>query len=130
MSINKRFPGQGIAAGQIMQGAGTSKIGIIVDSDVDITNLSKVMHAVATRWQPYPAGLIIPQTFSMGVDPSMQKRGITSKIIIDATKQLPIEGGPESWPPVSRVVLEEKAPDSFKNVDEKWEQYWKNWDNS
>jgi len=128
MSINKRFPGQGLAAGQIMQGAGTSKIGIIVDSDVDITNLSKVMHAVATRWQPYPAGLIIPQTFSMGVDPSMQKRGITSKIIIDATKQLPIEGGPENWPPVSRVILEDKAPESFKNVDEKWDEYWKNWD--
>jgi 3-polyprenyl-4-hydroxybenzoate decarboxylase len=63
----------------------------------------------------------------MALDPSAPKRMLTSKIVIDATQQLPEEGGPKSWPPVSRVALEEKAPGSFKMVDEKWAEYWKNW---
>ena len=52
---------------------------------------------------------------------------LAGKIIIDATKQLPAEGGPKKWAPVSRVLLEEKAPDSFKVVNEKWDEYWKGW---
>ena len=46
---------------------------IMHGSDVDITNMSKVLHAVATLWQPHPASLIVLQTFSMGVDPSMRQ---------------------------------------------------------
>ncbi|RMF96303.1 MAG: UbiD family decarboxylase, partial [Candidatus Schekmanbacteria bacterium] len=127
MSIQKRFPGMGISAGQVALGLTTSKIMIVVDDDVDVTNISDVLHAVATRWQPYPASLIIPQTFNMGIDPSIKQRGISSKIVIDATKQLPIEGGPAEWPLVSKVQLEKMAPESFKLVDEKWDEYWKEW---
>jgi hypothetical protein len=29
---------------------------------------------------------------------------------------------------VSRVLLEEKAPESFELVNEKWAEYWKNWE--
>ncbi|MBI5376586.1 MAG: UbiD family decarboxylase [Candidatus Schekmanbacteria bacterium] len=127
LSIDKRFPGQGISAGQVFLGMSTSKVAIVVDKDIDVTNLPRVLNAVATRWQPHPASLIINQAFSMGVDPSMKQRGISSKIVIDATRQLPLEGGPSSWPPVSRVLLEEKAPESFSLVDGKWQEYWKNW---
>ncbi len=130
VSINKRFPGEGVAVGQLVAGArffGTSKIIVVVDKDVDVTNVSQVLHAVATRWQPYPASVIIPQTQGMQLDPSTPIRGVTSKIIIDATQQLPQEGGPKSWAPVSRTLLEEKAPDSFKLVDEKWADYWKDY---
>jgi len=108
LSIKKRFPGQGIAAGQIASGLPTGKIFIVVDDDVDVTNITEVLHAVSTRWQPHPA--------------------LTSKIIIDATRQLPAEGGPKKWSPVSRVLLEEKAPESFKLVNEKWAEYWRNWE--
>jgi len=58
----------------------------------------------------------------------MSQRLLTSKIIIDATRQLPAEGGPKEWAPVSRVLLEEKAPESFELVNEKWAEYWKNWE--
>jgi len=128
LSIKKRFPGQGIAAGQIASGLPTGKIFIVVDDDVDVTNITEVLHAVSTRWQPHPASLIIPQANSFAIDPSMPQRLLTSKIIIDATRQLPAEGGPKKWSPVSRVLLEEKAPESFKLVNEKWAEYWRNWE--
>jgi 4-hydroxy-3-polyprenylbenzoate decarboxylase len=130
VSIDKRFPGEGIATGQLVAGArffGTTKIVIVVDKDIDPTNIIQVLHAVATRWQPHPASLIVPQTRGMLLDPSQKHRGVTSKIIIDATQQLPNEGGPESWPPASRVLLQEKAPESFELVDNKWPEYWKEW---
>jgi len=63
-------------------------------------------------------------------DPSLPKRGMTSKIVIDATRQFPEEGGPESWPPVSRELLEEGAPNLFNEVDENWDDYLKNWPSS
>ena len=130
LSINKRLPGDGMAAGQLAAAArffGTTKIVIVVDNDIDVTNITHVLHAVATRWQPYPASLIIPQTWGIPLDPSASKMFLTSKIIIDATRQLPSEGGPKSWAPVSRVLLEEKSPQSFKRVEENWAEYWKNW---
>jgi 4-hydroxy-3-polyprenylbenzoate decarboxylase len=130
LSINKRLPGEGMAAGQLAAAArflGTAKIVIVVDKDIDATNISQVLHAMATRWQPHPASLIIPQTWSIPLDPSSPKMFLTSKIVIDATQQLPAEGGPQSWQPVSRVLLEEKAPESFGIVEKKWAEYWKDW---
>jgi hypothetical protein len=35
---------------------------------------------------------------------------MSSKIIIDATRQLPAEGGPKDWPVDNRAILEAKAP--------------------
>jgi 4-hydroxy-3-polyprenylbenzoate decarboxylase len=127
LSIDKKFPGQGITAGQLFLGISTSKIAIVVDKDIDVTNLTEVLHAVATRWQPYPASLIMPQIHTMGVDPSMTQRFLTSKIIIDATQQLPEEGGPKSWPEVSRVLLQQMAPQAFDLANKKWPEYWKEW---
>ena len=127
LSIKKKFPGQGIAAGQIAAGSPTGKIFIVVDDDIDVTNISQVLHAVATRWQPDPATLIIPQSNTFTIDPSTPQRLMTSKIVIDATRQLPTEGGPKKWAPVSRVLLQEKAPESFELVEKKWAEYWKDW---
>ena len=130
LSIDKRLPGEGMAAGQLVAAArflGTSKIVVVVDKDVDVTNMTQVLHAMATRWQPHPASLIIPQTWSIPLDPSSPKMFVTSKIVIDATQQLPAEGGPSSWQPVSRVLLDEQAPESFGLVEKKWSEYWKDW---
>jgi 3-polyprenyl-4-hydroxybenzoate decarboxylase len=127
LSINKRFPGQGIAAGQIAAGGPTGKIIIVVDKDVDVMNITEVLHAVATRWQPDPASLIIPQSFITTPDPSAPRRMQSSKIVIDATRQLPAEGGPKSFPPLNRNLLQEKAPQSFEIVEKKWAEYLKEW---
>ena len=129
LSVKKRFAGVGITAG--LQAAANSflaKVIIIVDEDVDIFDHRKVLHAVGSRWQPNDASLIIPKMTAMPLDPSSPIRGMTSKIIIDATKQLPEEGGPPSWPAVSRQLLEEAFPQVFDLIDGKWDEYWKDFE--
>jgi 3-polyprenyl-4-hydroxybenzoate decarboxylase len=128
LRIDKRFPGQGMAAGQIAAASPVGKIFIVVDKDVDVMNITEVLHAVATRWQPHPATLIIPQANSFMIDPSMPKRLVTSKIIIDATRQLPLEGGPKSFARLNRNILQEEAPQSFEIVEKKWPEYLKDWE--
>ncbi|MBI5376593.1 MAG: UbiD family decarboxylase [Candidatus Schekmanbacteria bacterium] len=127
LSIEKRFPGQGISAGEVLLGASTAKVAIVVDKDVDVTDMTQVLHAVATRWQPYPGSLIINHDFRPSVDPSTKKNKLSSKIVIDATRQFPEEGGPDSFAPLSRNILQQMAPDAFGIVDKNWQEYWKNW---
>jgi len=123
-AIDKKRPGEGMVAGQLIAATRfLSKVVIVVDGDIDILDTNKVFQAMGARWQPHPASLVIPQTSGMPLDPSAPKRGLTSKIVIDATRQLPEEGGPEIWPPISSLVLKEKCPEAFDLVDEKWADY-------
>ncbi len=127
-SINKRMPGEGMTAGQHIAAADLfAKIIIVVDGDVDVHDKDQVFHALGTRWQPDPASLIIPQTRGMPLDPSAPTRWLTSKAIIDATRQLPAEGGPEHWPQVSRVLLDEQSPETQELVARRWAEYWQGW---
>ena len=45
---------------------------------------------------------------------------MSSKIVIDATRQWPEEGGPQVYPERNRTLLLNGAPDVFKRVDEKF----------
>ena len=58
------------------------------------------------------------------LDPSTPQRRLTSKMIIDATRQFPEEGGPDPWPSLSRDILEQQYPTAFEQVDAKWDDYW------
>jgi len=128
VSIDKRLPGEGMVAGQhIAAGDMFSKAIIVVDADIDLHDKAQIFHAVGTRWQPYPASLLIPQTKGFPLDPSAPTRWLTSKMVIDATRQLPTEGGPQKWPAVSRVLLDEQSPGTRRLVDGRWAEYWKNW---
>jgi UbiD family decarboxylase len=130
LSIKKRFPGEGMTAGQLVAAGDLfAKVVIVLDEDVDVHDMTQVFHSLGTRWQPDPASLLIPQTRGMPLDPSQPKRWITSKIVIDATKQFPNEGGPAVWPEVSRVLLDDESPETFDLVDERWADYWKGWSN-
>ncbi|HEX9881500.1 MAG TPA: UbiD family decarboxylase domain-containing protein, partial [Hyphomicrobium sp.] len=123
-SLDKTRAGEGMVAGQLIAATRfLSKVIVVVDSDVDILDPTLVLQAVGARWQPYPASLLIHQTSGMPLDPSAPKRGLTSKIVIDATKQLPDEGGPAEWPPISSLVLKEMCPEAFDLVEEKWAGY-------
>ena len=51
----------------------------------------------------------------------------TSKIVIDATKQWPEEGGPKVYPERNRVLLEQGAPEVFAQVDAEFGELLKNW---
>jgi 4-hydroxy-3-polyprenylbenzoate decarboxylase len=128
VSIDKRLPGDGMIAGQhLAAGDMFSKAIIVVDRDIDLHNKEQVFHALGTRWQPDPASLLIRQTKGFPLDPSAPTRWLTSKMVIDATRQLPAEGGPEKWPAVSRVLLDEQSPGTRELVDRRWPEYWKNW---
>lgn len=54
------------------------------------------------------------------MDPSQPDRMKTSKIVIDASRQLPDEGGPAHYARTNRSILETEAPEAFKRVDAKW----------
>jgi 3-polyprenyl-4-hydroxybenzoate decarboxylase len=97
---------------------------VIVDKDIEPSNIPRVLHAMGTRWQPVPASLMISHSIHMPIDPSLKEPFMSSKIIIDATRQLPSEGGPDSWAPDLRTVMEERAPEAFEIVDRKWDEYF------
>ena len=58
------------------------------------------------------------------LDPSVPTRGMTSKVVIDATRQLPAEGGPADWPAANRQLLVDGAPESFDLVRRRWDEYF------
>ena len=49
---------------------------------------------------------------------------LSSKIVIDATRQQPGEGGPDIYPEDNRTAIEEKAPEAFALVDRNWSAYF------
>jgi 4-hydroxy-3-polyprenylbenzoate decarboxylase len=126
--IDKRLPGEGIEMGMLILGyrmvGFSKKVVIVVDKDVDPTDMSRVMHAMGTRWQPHPASLIVPQTIHIPIDPSCRELFLSSKIVIDATRQQPGEGGPDVYPEDNRTAVLEKAPGAFALVDKKWDTYF------
>lgn len=128
ISIDKKLPGEGMAAGQhLAANIGLNKVVIVVDKDINILEPSQILHALGARWQP-AASLLIPQTQMMMPDPSRRHWALSSKMIIDATRQLEAEGGPKGWPPLNRELLVSGAPGCFALVDGKWDDYMKGWD--
>ena len=54
------------------------------------------------------------------LDPAAPDRKTTSKIIIDATRQWPEEGGPPFYQELNRTVFEREAPEAMASVAERW----------
>lgn len=118
MAIDKTGPGQGLAAGRrIAQRNPIAKVVIVVDKDVDVMDRTQVFFAMGSRWQPHPAAEILKDAVGIITDPSQPVQGRTSKIVIDATRQLPEEGGRESFPETNRALLEQGAPEALAEVD-------------
>jgi 4-hydroxy-3-polyprenylbenzoate decarboxylase len=129
VSIDKTAPGQGVAVGEKLGKFNpVAKVVIVVDKDVDVMDLSQVVAAMSSRWQPHPATRIYENLPGLPLDPSQPTRMKTSKIVIDATRQWPEEGGPKSFPKTNRATLVEGAPDAFGRVDAKWAEIIANWE--
>jgi 4-hydroxy-3-polyprenylbenzoate decarboxylase len=121
VSIKKNKPGEALEIGKrIAQIVGIAKVIVMVDDDLEVLDRVEMMHAIGSRWQPQPATAIIPESRGMPLDPSLVKRPMTSKIVIDATRQWPEEGGPKAYQALNRAELERMAPDSFTRVDANW----------
>ena len=82
---------------------------IAVDDDIDIYNLTDVMWAVSTRCNPQNDINMVPGTMTSWLDPS--SRGLTGKMMIDATKKEDFTGEIPTYPDESmtraRRILEQ-----------------------
>ena len=111
VSIKQRYPGHarqaGHVAAQCRAGAYLGRITVVVDEDIDITDLSEVMWAVCTRADPESSLDIIHRAWSGPLDPAIEpgKKGFNSRLVIDATR-------PWEWrdrfPPAIGPTPEEK----------------------
>lgn len=111
LAINKTEPGQGLAIGKAVAGFDPiAKITVVLDDDVNLLNQQDILRAIVSRWQPYPATYILEQGRGIIIDPSQREPRRTSKIAIDATRQWPEEGGPDSFAGNSRDLLNELEP--------------------
>ena len=128
MSIDKTAPGQGIEAGKkIVSGFGIAKVVIVLDKDVNVLNHTEVLAAVGARWQPKSAFYIVDEGPGLFTDPSQPSYGRTSKIVIDATRQWPEEGGKENFPESNRALLEKGAPNAIAEVNELYMDILRGW---
>ena len=122
VSIKKQKPGEALEIGKrIAQIVGIAKVVVVVDDDIEVLDRTAVMHTLGSRWQPAPATAIIPESRGMPLDPSLTKRPMTSKVVIDATRQWPEEGGPAQYQALNRTELERLAPEAFNRIDSRWD---------
>ena len=129
IKIKKTEPGQGLKAGKRLASiVPLFKVTIVVDEDVDILNWYEVGLAVGARYTPATATEIFSGR-GMPLDPSadQEDRYASSKLVIDATRQWPEEGGPEVYPQLNRTLLEELAPDAFDIAKGNWGDVIDSW---
>lgn len=130
MSIDKKEDGEGLKSGlAVAKRNPIAKVVVVVDKDINILSHREVLFAIGSRWQPYPASKILERAFGLQTDPSQVKPNRTSKIVIDATRQFPGEGGRDEFPMTNREYLVQGAPDAFAEADqyltpilEQWER--------
>jgi 4-hydroxy-3-polyprenylbenzoate decarboxylase len=121
ISIRKTAPGQAIEIAKPMAMFNPlARVVIVVDDDIDVMDSTAVRFAVGSRWQPALATEIFENRRAFPLDPAAPDRKTTSKIIIDATRQWPEEGGPEKYPDYSRQVLSDFDPEIFDRIDKAW----------
>lgn len=117
VSIKQRYPGHARQAGHVAamcrQGAYLGRFVVVVDEDIDVTDLNEVMWAVTTRADPERDFDIIKRAWSGPLDPAIEpgKKGFNSRVIIDATRpyewreKFPPAIGPE---PVEKQITRER----------------------
>ncbi len=95
-----------------------ARLVVVVDEDIDPSNLADVMWAVATRCEPADGIDIVRNAWSSALDPRIppdqKDRGVTShsKAIIDACKPFPWR---DRFPKASALSAEEA-----RQIEEKW----------
>jgi UbiD family decarboxylase len=90
ISIEKQLEGDGKNALLAAFAAHPSlKHAVVVDSDIDVFNISDVEWAIATRFQACEDLLVIENVRGSTLDPSAdQETGMTAKMGVDATRPL------------------------------------------
>jgi len=133
VSIKQRYPGHsrqaGMIASQCASGVYVGRYTVVVDDDIDVTDLADVVWAIATRADPQSAIEIIRRCRSSSADPAIspdQKSSgsnpaamFTSKAVIDAC--WPYEWKDRAYPVVEvsselRRQLLSKWAGEFKEI--------------
>ncbi|MBI2954857.1 MAG: UbiD family decarboxylase [Chloroflexi bacterium] len=118
VSIKQRYPGHARQAGHVAAmchaGAFLGRYVIVVDEDIDPTDLEEVIWAMCTRADPAGAIDIIPRAWSSPLDPAIHKdkKGFNSRAIIDACR-------PYEWKDEFPIV-NEPGPEMKKLARERW----------
>lgn len=119
VALKQRYAGHAKRAGLVA--AANSYMGrlvVVVDEDIDPSNLADVMWAITTRCEPSESVDIIRNGWSSGLDPRIpaenKEKGLTShsKMIIDACRPF---AWTERFPKVSALSIEET-----RAIEDKW----------
>lgn len=128
LAIKKTKPGQGLEIGKaVARTDPIAKITVVLDDDVDLLNQQDILRAIVSRWQPHPATHIVADGRGIIIDPSQRAPRETSKIAIDATRQLPEEGGPAVFAANSRDLLNELRPDAIDEAAQLYGDLLREW---
>jgi 4-hydroxy-3-polyprenylbenzoate decarboxylase len=121
VSVDKTGPGQGMKAGmEIAKFVPIAKVVIVVDKDIDVLDKTQILFALGSRWQSLQALATMQNQRGLITDPSLVDTRVTDKLIIDATRQLPEEGGRQVFPSTNRALLEGAMPKVFAAVDDRF----------
>jgi 2,5-furandicarboxylate decarboxylase 1 len=112
VSVDKLVDGDAKNALAAVFGAHPSlKHAVVVDTDIDVYDLSMVEWAIATRFQANEDLVIIPQARGSTLDPSAdQETGLTTKVGVDATRPL---NKPREKFELARIPTNKKLTETF-----------------
>jgi 4-hydroxy-3-polyprenylbenzoate decarboxylase len=118
VAIKQRYPGHarqaGHVAAQCRTGAYLGRITVVVDEDVDVSDLDEVIWAICTRSDPERSFDIIRRAWSGPLDPAIPpaEKGFSSRVIIDATR-------PYEWRDQFPAAIG-PSPDEKRRTRERW----------
>jgi UbiD family decarboxylase len=121
VSITQRYPGHAKQAAlgvlSTRDGGRDTKMVIVVDDDIDITNVNELLWAISTRWDPKTSSEILSiaaSTLNPRLSPESKANNdlISSCIIIDACRPYPWR---KEFPQVSS-----SSPAYKEKVKQKW----------
>ena len=118
VAIKQRYPGHAkqaaLVACQCHPGAYLGRYVIVVDEDIDITDINEVVWAISTRSDPATSVDILRRTWSGPLDPIIPPghKGHNSRMIIEATR--PYEWR-DRFPAISQI-----SNDTRNQLSAKW----------
>jgi 4-hydroxy-3-polyprenylbenzoate decarboxylase len=122
ISIKKQYPGQAKKVMMGLWGMGQlslTKIFIVVDSEINVHDMSDVIWAVTTRADPARDTVIINNTPTDTLDPASPLVNLGSKLGIDATTNTREEGYMREIQQLAEVDEQTKSL-----VDKRWREYF------
>jgi 4-hydroxy-3-polyprenylbenzoate decarboxylase len=121
VAIRQRYPGHARQVGHgvlaTRDGGRDTRMIVVVDDDIDITNINEVLWAVASRWDPKRQSeiVVVPASdLNPTLTPEQRAGGdmVSSCIVVDACRPF---GRTDEFPPVSSVSAEYR-----QTVLERW----------